>query len=641
MSNPEADRASDHAKAPFAAGGRGFIIPTPPAPAPPRRMPVPRPIRPSATLAAAVIAAGVAGCAQPKAVPFDPERLREVELAADDPTVLRRQDVNAPSPRRSGRLDVRRAVDAAERRAGRPDIGEADVEAGPVPMPLREAVRRATLNNYDVAVAAFAPAVEETRVVEAEARFDPAFRQQFEFQYSDRQISNTTFGTFADQNPLVSDLTRNYTSTTSLVQQLQGGGEASLNYQATYLDSPTAGLLRGQLLDSSFESDLNLRFSQPLLRDSGRDVNRVRIVINRNSQRQAVLEFREQLEETLLEVERAYWELYRATREVEIQRDLLALTVETADRIRDRLDQDAEPLQVAQAVVAVADREAALIQAESDVRQLSDRLKLLMNDPAYPVAGAATIVPTTGPVLAPLLFDLADAAETATIYRTDIARQLLQVERADDVLLVGRNQVLPQLDVVLSGGFQGLDDSYGGSVENQFGFDNFSAAAGFQFEIPLGNREARSILKRALIQREQAIVQYAALLAQIEFEVKQAGRTLSTAYAILSTRSRSREAAQEQVRAIRAKEANNEPLTPQFSDLKLRFLSSLAAARVAEAQAVAQYNSAIAAYERARGTLLRYNNVTLAEAGAAAGSQSTRGRVPPGRALYPARVEGR
>ena len=600
-------------------------------------MPAPRPPHCLAALAALALV----GCAQPDAVPFDPERLREVELAADDPSVLRRLDANDPSPRQSGRLDVRRAVDAAERRAGRPDIGEADVEAGPVPMPLREAVRRATLNNYDVAVAAFAPAVEETRVVEAEARFDPAFRQQFEFQYSDRQISNTTFGTFADQNPLVSDLTRNYTSTTSLVQQLQGGGEASLNYQATYLDSPTAGLLRGQLLDSSFESDLNLRFSQPLLRDAGRDVNRVRIVINRNSQRQALLEFREQLEETLLEVERTYWELYRATREVEIQRDLLALTVETADRIRDRLGGDAESLQVAQALVAVSDREAALIQAESDVRQLSDRLKLLMNDPAYPVAGAAVIVPTTGPVLAPLLFDLTDAAETATIYRTDIARQLLQVERADDVLVVGRNQVLPQFDIVLSGGFQGLNDSYGGAVENQFEFDNFSAAAGFQFEIPLGNREARSILKRALIQREQAIVQYAALLAQIEFEVKQAGRTLSTTYAILSTRSRSREAAQEQVRAIRAKEATGEPLTPQFSDLKLRFLSSLAAARVAEAQAVAQYNAAIAAYERARGTLLRYNNVTLAEAGAAADSQSTRARVPPGRALYPATVEGR
>ena len=42
-------------------------------------------------------------------------------------------------------------------------------------MPLREIVQRAVANNLDVKVAGYDPAIDETRVTEAEARFDPTF----------------------------------------------------------------------------------------------------------------------------------------------------------------------------------------------------------------------------------------------------------------------------------------------------------------------------------------------------------------------------------------------------------------------------------------------------------------------------------
>ena len=51
-----------------------------------------------------------------------------------------------------------------------------------------------------------------------------------------------------------------------------------------------------------------------------------------------------------------------------------------------------------------------------------------------------------------------------------------------------------------------------------------SYTLGLQLEIPIGNRQARAIDQRALLQRQQAITQYEANLKQIAMEVKQALR---------------------------------------------------------------------------------------------------------------------
>lgn len=54
--------------------------------------------------------------------------------------------------------------------------------------------------------------------------------------------------------------------------------------------------------------------------------------------------------------------------------------------------------------------------------------------------------------------------------------------------------------------------------------------------------------------------------------------------------------------------------TPGFLDRKLRAQERAANALLAVAQAKLQYNVALVDFQRARGTLLRYNNIKLAEA---------------------------
>ena len=183
-------------------------------------------------------------------------------------------------------------------------------------LPLQECIQRATVNNFDVAVAAYAPAIAETRVIEALGRFDPTFRLTGEFQ--DQTGSNPSENVFDSKR---------LTLSSSISQLLPSGGNLELEYRTLRTDldeqtsifSPPAGV--------TWTSDLSLQLTQPLLRDFGYDVNRARIFVNQNDQRISVLDFRSQLEEVLFQVEQTYWQLYRAHLEVQIQSDLLDRTI--------------------------------------------------------------------------------------------------------------------------------------------------------------------------------------------------------------------------------------------------------------------------------------------------------------------------
>ena len=131
-----------------------------------------------------LIAMLVAGCAA------DPPPFRARDLQRDEresatqppvqrlplPTTLRSQYLPASGP-------------AADLPVPRPATGPAIGTEPVVKMTLQEAVQRAVANSLDVKVQGYSPAIEATRVVEAEARFDPTFFTTA--QYENRQDIQT------------------------------------------------------------------------------------------------------------------------------------------------------------------------------------------------------------------------------------------------------------------------------------------------------------------------------------------------------------------------------------------------------------------------------------------------------------------
>ncbi|MGH7180234.1 MAG: TolC family protein, partial [Tepidisphaeraceae bacterium] len=199
---------------------------------------------------------------------------------------------------------------------------------------LQEAIHRAVANNLDVKVAGYGPAIEGTRVVEAEARFDPTFFTNFQFESRDSQqaFSTVTSSDNVDQQQI-------YTLQTGLRQNLDYGGQAELRYQTVNTDVLNNAF--NQVNPNPFwDNLLVLQLTQPLLQNFGADVNRARITIGRNNQRISLLDFRKQLEQTVRDIEFTYWQLVQAERVVRIDEKLLDETLKTAEVLFKRREQD-------------------------------------------------------------------------------------------------------------------------------------------------------------------------------------------------------------------------------------------------------------------------------------------------------------
>jgi outer membrane protein TolC len=479
-----------------------------------------------------------------------------------------------------------------------------------VRLSLQEIIQRTAANNRDVAVAGYDPAIDETRVTEAEARFDPTFFSTLTF--TDEEVLSPS-SSFVQVDPFNPSGFQSLSFQNGIRQNMFSGGQAEFSYrtQRIFRDEGSFSSVNPYYLN-----EMLLRVTQPLLRDFGAEINRARISIAQNNQKISVLEFRKTLEEQIALTEEAYWSLLQAGREVRIQEDLLAETIRTADilQARGRQGLDVTRVQTSQAESAVASRRAVLVRARARVKDQSDELKRRMGDPAYPIASDVVILPAVEPLLEPIRFDPAEVFDTALRNRLELGQQQIRIDSAAIALNVAKNNVLPQLNLVGQVSFQGAGEDLGDAFDANFEFREPSYSVGFEFEIPFGNRLARAVLRRAQLQRSQSIEDYARQILQIEQDVSVALRDVDTSYEEIVERKSATFTAADSLRAIQQRrEGNAEPLTPTFVQLELDSQQTLANARIEEAQAISRYNIAISRLERAKGTLLRYNNIVMQE----------------------------
>jgi len=556
---------------------------------------------------------GIIGCDLAPPDVFDPRLFQQTERTNASPQ--KPQSMRPlPTTRQGAFADIGSQGQTEHNgRPVRPSTGP-DLDTDPiVRMSLNEIIHRAVANNHDVKVAAYQPAIEGARVIEASANFDPTFFTNLQYQNKNDLTGGSIFNSFTGGIPFVSNttVTEQGTLQTGLQQNLPSGGQVQLQYQSTYnWFNP-----QQTLLNPFYESDLTLSVNQPLLRNWGYDVNHAQITINRINQKVDLLEFRKAVEQDASDIEKAYWQLVQAVRDIQIEQELVAQTESTYSILESRLTQhiDVSPLQVAQAQTQLELRRSQLISFKAQARDLSDQLKALMSDPEYPVTSNVIILPADAPVEDRIEFDLSDEIDTAMENRLELGEQQLKVDAATVTVGVAKNNLLPELDFIGSAGPDGAAGNLGQAIKTNSDFNHWEFTAGFKLQVPLGNRAARSIWRRSLLQRMQAIEQYRSFVEQVAVDVKINARAVDTTWDIIRSSRRSRFAAEDALTRINTRERSGEPLTPEFVQTKLQLQDTLAESLQNEAEAIANYNIALAQLEKAKGTLLRYNNVVLEE----------------------------
>jgi outer membrane protein TolC len=548
---------------------------------------------------------GIAGCGEDPVSPFDPRMLQTAERA-DAPDAPKMTLAALPTTRQEPVIGSSAGSTVDPTAVNKFDAYPV------VRMSLREIIHRAVMNNHDVKVAGYQPGIEGSRTTEAEAHFDPAFFTNAQWQSKDEETAGQVFNDFAGQLlPITSFSTESQVGSGQLgVQQnLDSGGQIQLEYDNSYnwFDPQTT------VLNPFYTSQLTLQLTQPLLRNFGADVNHAQIIISRLTQQESILEFRKAVEQNALDIEKAYWQLVQAETDIRTETALVAETEATYTILNTRMKQglDVSSLQVAQAQTVLETRRGTLVSFKAHARDLSDQLKQLMSDPQYPVTSSVVILPLDSPVQDPMNYNLDDEINTAMENRFELGEQQLKVQAATVTVSVAENNLLPELDFIGSAGPQGADSSYGAAIASNADMHHWDYTVGFKLNVPIGNREARAIYRRTLLQRLQAMEQYQAFVEQVALDVKIAARNIETTWILVAENRKARFSAEAALTAIQEREDANEPLTPEFVQLKLDTQERLAEAQQAESEAVANYNIALAQLEQAKGTLLRYNNVLM------------------------------
>ncbi|MGI9014318.1 MAG: TolC family protein [Phycisphaerales bacterium] len=558
------------------------------------------------------------GCETPFAAEGDREVMHQSLIDA-----VRREINELPSDAGPRRLtqptaEVEEAVagrrDELEQLAGPASYGDGRIDLSPelsgaaarsVDVGLREAILTAVSNNLVLQQAELEPAIAEADVIRAEAAFDAVFFSSITHSVLDEPstvpiLRGVPLGTAAS----VRDVTR---FETGIRKPLTTGGRVELSTSIDRTDVSTPGFAVSP--NPGYLTRIALGIEQPLLRGFGRSVNRAGILHARNQDRRSIQNLRTSLLNVIEQTEVAYWNLIVARQSLLIQRRLLERGIETRDRLELRSIRDASTAQLTEAVATVENRRANLIRAERAVRAASDQLKVLLNDPAFPVTSEVDIVPVDQMVEAALEYDIREAILTALEHRPEIHSALLDIDDAAITTRVADNARLPLLNASVRMEFIGLDNDIDGSYDQGIESTFIDYVLGLAFEAPIGNRAAQAGFRQARLQQSAAGLRYRAAVQNVVFDVKSALRDVAANYELIQATRSTRLAQTESLRALLAEQENRIGLTPESLNLRFQRQEALAQAEIAEVSALANFNIAVARLMRAMGLGLQHNNI--------------------------------
>ena len=511
-----------------------------------------------------------------------------------------------------------------------PDLGRVGVDmTQQKTLTLRDAIELALENNRDI---------ELTRKNERIAEYDlDAARGVYQPRLSGQTYYDHT------TVPNVSIFSSNQKSTQGTLL-----GNASLQAYAPQFGTVFTGTFNNQrvttdnpisILSPQLNSSLGFNILQPLFRGRKFDQARRSIEIAKRNISLTDTQFRQRSIETVASVQKAYWDLTYALRNLQVQRDAVRDAKSQLEHNRRLVDEgQLAPIDIVAAETQVANFEQAVYDALNTVNLAENVLKNLISPNRSDLLWGQAIVPVEPVELTPPVTTLGEAMSTAIENRPE-----LEINRAQkDINLIDqklyRELKKPQIDFVASYTSAGIGGSsnpafspnfptpcvtdptspaciqqqanlalltgspFSGIFTNRYPVIRF----GINFNIPLfGDKTAAAQLGHAKVEAEKLEIQREQIEQGVQIEVRNALQSIRTAEARLRAASVARENTAKQY------ESEQRKLDEGQSDVYkvLERQTALTAARSMELRARIELNKAIAELHRATGNTLKANDI--------------------------------
>ena len=460
---------------------------------------------------------------------------------------------------------------------------------------LPDTIHSAVKNSYQIAAFGDLPAIRGTAIQEARGRFTPEFFADVSRERENEWASSPSLAAGSDRA-----ITDEVEAEFGVRGRARTGGEFSVSQRLTSTDTNRTAYIPGE----QSRSETVLTYIQPLLRGGGVTYNSAPQRIAANDAQIAQEEYLRQAEAHLLEVERAYWNLYVARAVYLQQRHLAGHGAQIAAQIGDRAGIDADPILLNRSRALATQWRADTVRAKSAMENAEFRLAALVNDKRFGPQGVE-LLPASAPNGALADLTVNDTITRILVQRPELQQAILQYEAALLREGMAANEALPELDLVLEaraqGGADGMD--YGEAFSNQD--DGEGSLIGLKFSIPLGFDERDARYKRRRIETVQQERQVLSAVATILLEVDVSANEYIVACNDLVAQRKALLAAQADTRAVQNRW--DDGIGDNGIDLLSALLSSyqnLQNAEQAVATARATREVAAANLARARGVLL-------------------------------------
>jgi len=570
---------------------------------------------------------------------------------AQAPPAPGQESVPAPAPSVTETLTNVPAIAPNYRAPERPlpEIGRVGVDmADQRPLSMREALEMALSNNKDIEVARDNVRAAEFDLLGARGVYDPRFSS---LSYYER--TETPSASFLSGSSSGAVTQSDYTGTArfeGLVPKYGGGYR--VDFSAIRLSTNNQFVA----LNPQFPTALTLNYTQPLWRGLRFDQNRRLIEIGKKNLSLTDAQFRQRTIEVITQVQRAYWDLVFALRNLQIQRDAVK-DARTQLEHNKRLVEEGQlaPIDVVAAEAQVSGYEQSVYSALEDVGRAENNLKNLIAKNRQSPFWNVSIIPTDSVDLAPPNYDLNEAMETAMSNRPELQQSNVAREVNEINQRYYHEQTKPQIDLVGSYGVVGLagdvttssgvnpltastqqlrdrinqlsqlnglpllpapapstiQDNFIGGFGQSFlnlaanRYTNFRV--GVQLNLPIRNRTAEAQLGRSLVEGKQIATQREQLEQLIQVDVRNALQSVRTAQSRLRAAAVARSASEQQYTS----EQRKFDIGQSTLFLVLERQTALTTARGNELRAQTDLNKAIAELQRATGNALQANNVVV------------------------------
>jgi outer membrane protein TolC len=494
--------------------------------------------------------------------------------------------------------------------------------ANQLSLTIDEAIRLALQNNNDIDASRNDVQIAEFNLRGARGVYDPLLASENYYESLTTPVASAIGGAV---NGSVTQ-TRYFGSLGVTGFSPKFGGSYSALFDSTRSETSNTNAL----LNPQFPTTLTFTYTQPLFRNLFFDDNRRQIEIRKKNLSLTDAQFRQRAIEVIAQVERAYWDLVFALRNLQVQIDAVKQA---------RVQLESNQRQVAKGILAPIDIVAASTQittfeqnvytAQEDVTRAENTLKTLMLPDRTTDVWSRAITPVSPVSLEPPRVGVEVAIAEALKSRPEIS----QLETSSEINKIDeryfRDQTKPQIDLVGSYSAQGLAGTltpegirrgtvpanlvggYRDSLGNLIARDYPSYRVGVTISLPWGNSVARANLGRTLVEGNKIKNTREQTEQVIEAEVRNAAQALRSSEARLSAALATRQSAEQ---LYESEERRFRAGTTTFFLVQQR-QTELLTARSRELQAQTDLNKAISEFQRATGTTLTANNVSVSANG--------------------------